>query len=348
MTNVTRSGIKIMTLAIAIVLLASGCASDGAADADGAGGGTGVGSSVDANGNTVYPLTVQNCDVDVTFDAAPERVVLLESAPVTILNGLGVLDVVTLRAGMFPPAYYDAETNAAIEQIPSLGTDVDASGHLQISQEVVIAEQPELVLGLPDGITREGLGDVGVSALIQPVYCPAGVESTSFDSLYDQIESYGLIFDRNAEATEMVDSLQARVAVAEAAVDPSQERTAAVLYPTIGGGTGYAYGNTSMAQPQLDSAGFTNVFADVDERVFEVSLEELIARDPDVLVLLYIDGEEAEIKAAVTALPGAESLRAVANDDILVQRFNFTEPPTPLSVTGLEAIIDRFGSATTP
>ncbi|MFT2817344.1 ABC transporter substrate-binding protein [Leifsonia sp. A12D58] len=346
MTNVTFSGMKILVPAIAIVLLASGCSSGGSAEAEGEGLGEESGASVDANGNTVYPLTVQNCDVDVTFDAAPERVILLESAPVTILHGLGVLDVVTLRAGLFPPAYYDDETNTAIEAIPSLGKDVDASGHLQISQEVVIAEQPELVLGLPDGITREGLADVGVSALIQPVYCPAGVGKTSFDSLYDQIESYGLIFDRNAEAAEMIESLQARVTDAKAAVDPSEGRTAAVLYPTIGGGTGYAYGNTSMSQPQLDAAGFTNVFADVDERVFEVSLEELIARDPDVLVLLYGDGDPADIKAAVTALPGADSLRAVANDDILVQRFNFTEPPTPLSVTGLETIIDRFG--TTP
>ncbi len=42
-------------------------------------------------------------------------------------------------------------------------------------------------------------------------------------------------------------------------------------------------------------------------------------------------------------LPGADALRAVRHDAILVQLFNFTEPPTPLSVTGLERIHERFG-----
>src|SRR5690606_9217266 len=112
------------------------------------------------------------------------------------------------------------------------------------------------------------------------------------------------------------------------------KRTAAVLFPTVGGGTGYAYGNKSMAHPQLEAAGFTNVFGDVDERVFEVTLEQLIDRDPAVLVLLYVDGDPEAVKDAIVNLPGADALTAVQNDDILVQLFNFTEPPTPLSVDG--------------
>ena len=104
----------------------------------------------------------------------------------------------------------------------------------------------------------------------------------------------------------------------------------------------YAYGTRSMAHPQLEAAGFTNVFADVDERVFEVSREELIGRNPDVLILLYSDGEPAAVKEAVTSMAGADAITAVANDDILVQLFNFTEPPSPLSLDGLERIVEAF------
>ncbi|SDT24357.1 ABC transporter substrate-binding protein [Jiangella sp. DSM 45060] len=289
-----------------------------------------------------YPVTVDNCGVDVTFDAPPERVVLLESAPVTIMHELGVLDAAVLRAGAFPEAYYDGETNAAIAAVESLGDDVDTSGHLQISQEVIIARQPELVLGLPDGITREGLSGVGINALVQPVMCPDGVDATTFDDVYEQIETYGRVFDRTDEADALVGELRDRVAAVEAAAEGAPERTAAVLYPTVGGGSGYAYGNRSMAHPQLEAAGFTNVFGDVDERVFEVTLEQIIAADPDVLVLLHVDGDPAAVKDAVVALPGAEDLTAVRNDDILVQLFNFTEPPTPLSIDGLERIAERF------
>ena len=84
--------------------------------------------------------------------------------------------------------------------------------------------------------------------------------------------------------------LQERLAAVEAAVGEPSGRTAAVLYPTVGGGTTYAYGTGSMAHPQLEAAGLENVFGDVDERVFEVTLEELLGRDPDVVVLNEPEG----------------------------------------------------------
>ncbi len=116
-----------------------------------------------------------------------------------------------------------------------------------------------------------------------------------------------------------------------------------MLYPTVGGGTTYAYGTGSMAHPQLEAAGFENVFGDVDERVFEVTLEELLGRDPDVLVLLHSEGEPGPVEDAITGLPGAEDLTAVRNGDVMTQLFNFTEPPSPLVFEGLARIVDRFG-----
>lgn len=294
-------------------------------------------------GGHAATVTVRNCGVDVRFDAPPERIALLESAPVTILHGLGVLDRAVLRAGAFPEEYYDAETNAAIAGIESLGEDLDESGHLQISQEAIIAQQPDLVLGLPDGITRESLAGSGINALVQPVYCPDGVDATTFDDIHEQIEVYGRIFDRADEADRMIADLRERQAAVEKSVAGQEKRTAAVLFPTVGGGSGYAYGNRGMAHPQLAAAGFTNVFGDVDERVFEVTTEQLIDADPDVLVLLHVDGDPADVRNALVTLPGADGLRAVKNDDVLVQLFNFTEPPTPLSVDGLERIAERFG-----
>lgn len=289
-------------------------------------------------------VTVRNCGVDVTFDAPPERVALLESAPVTILHALGVLDRAVLRAGAFPEEYYDDETNAAIADIESLGEDLDESGHLQLSQEVIIGQQPDLVLGLPDGISRESLAEAGINTLVQPVYCPDGVDATTFDDVYAQIETYGRIFDRTGEAAALVADLRERVTTVEKSAEGKPKRTAAVLYPTVGGGSGYAYGNRSMAHPQLAAAGFTNVFGDVDDRVFEVTTEQLVAADPDVLVLLHVDGNPDDVRNAVVTMPGAESLRAVRDEQIMVQLFNFTEPPTPLSMDGLERIADRFGT----
>ncbi|QZN87017.1 ABC transporter substrate-binding protein [Cellulomonas sp. C5510] len=288
-----------------------------------------------------FPVTVENCGETVTFDGPPERVVLLETAPVTILDGLGVLDRVVARAGSFADGYYSPDLAARIAQIPALSDDLDTTGHVVLSQEVVIAQQPDLVLGLPDGTTRAGLADAGARVLEQPTFCAGGVRPTTFATLDAQIREYGAVFDRADEADDLVAALEQRVAAVEAEVAGAPGRTAAVLYPTPGGGPLYAYGAASMATPQMEAAGFTNVFAAVPDRVVEVSVEELVDRDPDVLVLLGqgdLDGLEDE----VARLPGAEGLRALREGAVLTQLFNFTEPPSPLVVDGLERIAEAF------
>lgn len=289
-----------------------------------------------------YPLTVSNCGAEVTFPVAPKRVVLLRSAAVPYLHSLGVMDRVTARAGQYPKEYYDAATLAELDRIPLLTDKTDTSGHLQISKEVVISQQPDLVLGEVDNLSRDTLAAVDIPLLEEPAMCPDGTAAPTFDDIYAQLQTYGKVFGREAEAATAVTALKERLASIRAEAVPSAGRTAAVLYPTVGGGTTYAYGTASMAHPQLEAAGFRNVFGDVQERVFEVTVEELLGRDPDVLILLYSDGDPKAVEQGLTALPGAENLNAVRTGNVMTQLFNFTEPPTPLSVDGLERIVRRF------
>lgn len=289
-----------------------------------------------------FPVTIENCGAEVTFDAPPERVVMLKSSAVPYLHALGVMDQVVARAGEYPADYYDAETQAELDDIPLLTDEMDTSGHLQISKEVVIAEEPDLVLGEVDNLSRDTLDAVDIDLLEEPAMCSEGIDDPGFDDVYSQLETYGKVFDREDEAAKAVTDLRKRVTELEKQ-KVGEGRTAAVLYPTVGGGVTYAYGTRSMAHPQLEAAGFEDVFADVDERVFEVSTEDLLERDPDVIILLHNSGDPKQVEESITQLAGAEDLTAVRNGDVMAQLFNFTEPPSALSVDGLERIIDRFG-----
>ncbi|KQP66286.1 ABC transporter substrate-binding protein [Nocardioides sp. Leaf285] len=304
----------------------------------------GCGTATDTSGAAGgEPVTVTNCGSEVVLPAAPERVVMLKSAAVPYLHDLGVLDRVVARAGLYPAEYYDEQTLAELDAIPELTSDTDAGGHLQISKEVVVAQRPDLVLGEVDTLSRSGLEAVDVPLLEEPALCGTSTGETGFDDVWSQLALYGEVFDRPDEAAAATADLQERLAAVEAEVDGPSGRTAAVLYPTVGGGTTYAYGTGSMAHPQLEAAGLENVFGDVDERVVEVTLEELLGRDPDVIVLLHTDGDPAEVEEALVGLPGAERLTAVREGEVMTQLFNFTEPPSPLAVDGLEAIVARFG-----
>ncbi|QYJ04301.1 ABC transporter substrate-binding protein [Nocardioides panacisoli] len=289
-----------------------------------------------------YPLVLENCGADVRLEAAPERVVLLKSAAVPFLSRLGVLDRVVARAGEYPRDYYDDATWAALEEVPALTSETDTSGHLQISKEVVIDQQPDLVLGEVDNLSRDTLAAVDVPLLEEPAMCAAGIEDPGFDDVRSQLRAYGEVFDRRAEADQAVAELDDRLEELSAGTE-GEERTAAVLYPTVGGGVTYAYGSRSMAHPVLEAAGFENVYADTDERVFEVTAEELVGRDPDVLVLLHSAGDPDEVVDAVTRLPGAGRMTAVRDGELMPLLFNYVEPPTPLSVEGLAMVRERFG-----
>lgn len=288
-----------------------------------------------------YPVTVDNCGAEVTFNRAPEQVVMLKSAAVPFLAELGVLDRVTARGGEYPRAYYDDQTWAQLQEIPALTGKTDSGGHLMISKEVVIEEEPDLVLGEVENLNRDTLASSRIPLLEEPAMCAAGLDDPGYDDVASQLRMYGEVFDRRDEAEAAVARMEERVAALTEGTE-SEERTAAVLFPTIGGGTTYAYGAKSMAHPQLEAAGFTNVFADTHERVFEVTLEELLDRDPDVIIMLHSTGTDAEVVEALTDLPGSDSLTAVRNDDVMPLLFNFVEPPSPLSVRGLEMILERF------
>ncbi|MEV4675164.1 ABC transporter substrate-binding protein [Actinomadura sp. NPDC049382] len=210
------------------------------------------------------------------------------------------------------------------------------------STEAIIAQEPDLLLGLPEGVTRESLAAAGIPVLLEPSFCPDGIEDPGYETIYDQMRLYGTVFDRRAEAEQAVADLQKRIKTVEAGLTGQKGRKVAVLWPYRGEGTVGAYGSRSMATPQLETLGARNVFADVDKRVFEVSMEELLGRDPDTIVLLHTDGTDQEIEQALLDIPGAEDLRAVENDAVMVQLFNFTEPPTPLVLDGLERLAAHF------
>lgn len=298
-----------------------------------------VSTSCSAPEVTEAAIEVENCGDTVALDAPPQRVTLLKGASVATLDALGVLDRVTSKAGQYPDGYYDEDLRGRLAAIPTLTDQLDASGHLQISREVVVASEPDLVIGETSTVNRQTLAPSGIPIVEEPAFCGELTGEVTFEDVHDQVRLYGELFGREAEAESHISELKARVddVQARAARDG---RSVAVLYPTIGGGVTYAYGTGSMSHPLVEAAGLTNVFADQPDRVFEVSAEELVARNPDVILALYSAGDPQAVIGAVTALPGADTMTATKNGTFLPLLLNFAEPPSPLAIDGLERLVD--------
>jgi iron complex transport system substrate-binding protein len=292
-----------------------------------------------------FPVETDSCGEPFTLDAPPDRVVLLGNDPISPLATIGALDRVIATTAAVSPELYDATTAAAAAAIPQLSAGTGATGGAEISQEAIIAEQPDLVIGYEtETLTRAGLRSAGIPLYVIPAFCPDGArEPVGFDDVGRELAIYGRMFGASDAATAAAATLDARVEAVRAAAAGAPTRTGAVLYVPTAGAALYAYGPASMAHPQLGILGIENVFGDLHERVVEITREELIARDPDVLVLLYgDDGDPVTAEQAVRQLPGADTIGAVATDTIVAQRFALTDPPNPLSVTGLEQLAARL------
>ncbi|WP_066588372.1 ABC transporter substrate-binding protein [Corynebacterium provencense] len=297
---------------------------------------------------------VRNCGATVSFDHVPENVTLLKSAAVPTLQHLGVLDRVHAKAGVFPTGYYDDATNSALAAVPSITDKLNPEGHVQVSREEVVATGADLVLGATDTVNAQTLASSHIPLIEEPAFCGALDEPANWDDVWDQIRLYGTVFDRGQDADSYISELQERLESLPGPAEGAPRPRVAVLYPTPGGGTTYAYGAGSMATPVVEKAGGENVFADSADRVFEVSAEEIVDRNPDVVIALHSaesgpDDGDAMV-AAVTALPGMDRTTAGQGHRIMPLMLNYAEPPTPLAVDGVEKVAGflRDGSATGP
>jgi iron complex transport system substrate-binding protein len=347
MTTTTNRRRRVFaTTAITAAVIVAGCGdSDETTTTDTPTTGAAATDTSEAASADGFPLTVANCDTELTFDAPPQRVVLMEASAPSLLFAAGAIDRVVAHIEDFPPEYYTTEQIAILDKLPTIDAEATSTGGVEVSIEAIIALEPDLVIGYDtETITQDGLAAVGIPLYVMPPFCDTP-PTPSFDSIVDEVRNYGTIFGTPDIANPAADALAADVQTV-IGNEVAAGKTAAALYVSSDGSAIYAYSPLGMVHPQIEALGMTNVFADLSERVAEVSIEEVIDRNPDVLILLYDDtGLTAEdIAALVTDLPGASTMAAVGNGDVYPVLFNYSEPPTPLVVDGLKLIAEMLSA----
>ena len=98
-----------------------------------------------------------------------------------------------------------------------------------------------------------------------------------------------------------------------------------------------------MVQPIFEANGLKNAYDDETTRVFDASMEDLLKRNPDWIVLLAADATDQEVLGTFTGFSGATDLKAVVAGHVVVLPFALTDPPSPLSVRGAAELAKRLG-----
>lgn len=309
---------------VAGALLLGGCGSSTGSVAAGTSGGG-------------YPVTVQDCAGEKTFDRRPERVMTIGTAAISLLDAAGASDRITARAGEFgAPLPKDLRTP------PSDADVVDPSDP---TAESIIGAGPDVVYGYglfnakPEALEQAGIPMLTVAGECGHDASTGKAKDIDFRTVSDDVRRLGKVFGTSDVADKSADDLDAEVA-ALSRKSTGGGASAAWLYFFSSTEPLSAYGATSMANAVLDAAQLENLYGDQQESYVKVSMETLLKDDPEWIVLSYgLYGEsEADARKQLLAVPGAEDLTAVKEGRLVLVPGTSSES-SQQSLQGLRAVV---------
>lgn len=293
-----------------------------------------------------FPAEVKSCTETLTFEQAPERILVLSETDFAILYALGVSDKVVARAGVDKVSNEEyPEMRAALDKIPTIEAGNTGTGGAKITVEAALEVEPDLVIGYDAGIDREQLRAAGVPLYSPDAFCESyDVTHADWDLVDKEIDKLAAIFGVQSKAEDVKNDVDAKLSALETSTAANGE-SAIALFLMNGSQEFYAYGTSSMVQPIFEANGLVNMYEDTTERVFDASMEAMLDRNPDWIVVLVSEMSYEDAEKTLLALPGANDLKAVQNNQVVYMPFVLTDPPTTLSVMGAERLGDLVTEA---
>lgn len=253
----------------------------------------------------------------VTVPDHPHRLICLMPSLVDDVYALGAgSDVIAVTDYTKYPVEAKAKPKVGLPLSPSL--------------ETIVSLHPDLVLAsgeLNRGETVSELQKLGIPVFTVMVH--------GIDGIYESILSIGRALNREQEADRLVGALKEREKVVRQRVagKPVVNVLMPIWYDPI-----MTIGKTAYITNLIEAAGGHSVTGDIDEEWPEISLEAVLARAPDALLL--VRGSKMSVEAIRTR-PGWLTMTAVKNNRIYYVDDRI-ESPSPVAFDALEELANQF------
>lgn len=290
-----------------------------------------------------FPVEVTSCGYTSTITTKPENAVTMNQGATEIVLALGAEDQL---AGT---AYLDDSVSpkwqAAYDSVAVLSEEYP-------SKEALLAAEPDFVYASYGSAfdqkvagTQPELDAESIASYVSPFGCEDQAErpETSFDAVWDEIASVGTAFGVKDRAAELRTEQQATL---DALAETEAGRDVSVFW--YDSGTKAPYVGAGQGGPQLilDAVGAANIFAKLDGGWAEGNWEDVIAADPDVIVLADASWDAASTKQAYLEKdPVLSQLRAVKEGRFVTIPFSESTPGVRL-VDGAASVSEQLAKLT--
>ncbi|MEK6750812.1 MAG: cobalamin-binding protein [Chloroflexota bacterium] len=255
---------------------------------------------------------------EITLSGNPERIVSLAPSTTEILFAVGAGAQVVGRDEF---SDYPEEAKS-LESIGGSFGEYNVEAIVALEPDLVIAAEintPELIKQLEDlGLTVYYLGN-----------------PTTLEEMYVKLETVAELTGH--DASELVSSLQARVAAVDEKIMPLSARPN-VFYEIDASDPSkpYTYGPGTFGQLLIERAGGFNVGSVASDAYPQLSLEQIVVENPSIIILG--DSVWGVTPESVLERAGWESIEAVKSNQIFPIDDNLISRPGPRLVDGLEAL----------
>lgn len=258
----------------------------------------------------------------VEIPAAVDRIVSLAPSTTEIVYALGKGSAL-VAVDMFSD--YPTEVSA----LPKI-----SNPDMSYNYEQITALQPDVVFAAaitsPDAIAA-------IEKLNIPVIV-VGSFTTTMASVQSDITLVGEVLGVQSDAKALTSQMQQGWDTIAAKVKGSST-TPTVFWEldATDPSKPYTVGKGSFITDMMVTAGAKNVFADVDNPYPQVSIEQVVAAAPDIIILS--DAAYGVTPDQVYARPGWDAIPAVKNKQVFPIDDNLVSRPGPRIVDGLAAVV---------
>jgi iron complex transport system substrate-binding protein len=290
-----------------------------------------------------FPLTIENCDYTVTFDAPPERVVVNDVNILELFLALDLEEHLVGYSSVRDDKEIAPEYQAQLDGIPLLAERYP-------SIEVLAGANPDLYLagwnyGMTEdsGLTPETLAPLGINTYAITESCIRVMEreQVSLEDTFTDLRNLGKIFAVEDRAEALIAQYRAELAEITETVGPVDEPLRVFVYDS-GEDTPLTAARFATPNAMIEAAGGTNIFNDVDSSWTQVNWEDVVDRNPEHIVI--IDYGQPDAQGKINFLKGQPELADVAaiqNDNFVVLTYA-EATPGPRNVARTRTLAEAF------
>jgi len=244
---------------------------------------------------TRYPLTIQSCDRQVVFNQAPRHAVSHDINMTQMMLALGLKPRMVGYSGITGWKSVTPEMATILDGLPELAAKYPSVETLLNANVDFFFAGWDYGMRVGGDLTPQTLQPLGINVYELTESCAFVMKrpAASLEDTYNDLRNLGKIFDVQDRANDLIATMQAQVADVRKQLPADQPRV--FLYDS-GEDRAMTSGRLGMPQALIDAAGGRNILDDLETSWTRVNWENVVERNPQVIVIVDYGEVSAEQK----------------------------------------------------